>query len=106
MNEETIIMNESTPANDPQERNEKKSSAWKYVTLGGVSGILIGAGAMYAGTVYAKEPEEPEEVNTEESPTEHSEVNRKRRRGKRRGEKRIQRGRKEHPAHRHNRTAD
>ena len=75
MNEETIIMNESNPANDPQERNEKKSSAWKYVTLGGVSGILMGAGAMYAGTVYAKEPEEPEEVNTEESPTEHSEVN-------------------------------
>ena len=39
MNEETIIMNENNSANEPQKRNEKKSSAWKYVTLGGVSGI-------------------------------------------------------------------
>lgn len=55
MNEETII--EKRPTFNGQEESKQSGNAWKYVTLGGVSGILMGAGTMYAGQAIAKEPE-------------------------------------------------
>ena len=59
MNEETII--EKRPVNNGQE-NKKESGSWKHVTLGGVSGILMGAGLLYAGqTIAAPKTEAPEE---------------------------------------------
>ena len=60
MNEETII-EKRTVANPVSEaKNKKKSSgAWKHVTLGGVSGILMGAGLLYGGQVTAKELDKP-----------------------------------------------
>lgn len=60
MNEETIIEKRST-ANGQQE-TKKEGSAWKQVTLGGVSGILMGAGLLYAGQAVAQN------VNNEEKP--------------------------------------
>ncbi len=52
MNEETII--EKRPVtNGPSEKKQEESS-WKYVTLGGVPGILLGAGMLYAGQVSAQ----------------------------------------------------
>lgn len=63
MNEETII--EKRPAvNSVNEiKGEKKSKgAWKHVTLGGVSGILMGAGLLYGGQVAAKELDKPEDA--------------------------------------------
>lgn len=60
MNEETIFDNR--PEIKGQVESKKEGSAWKQVTLGGVSGILMGAGLMYGSQVIAKEPE------TEESP--------------------------------------
>lgn len=60
MNEETIIEKRST-ANGQQE-TKKEGSAWKQVTLGGVSGILMGAGLLYAGQAVAQN------VNSEEKP--------------------------------------
>ena len=41
MNEETII--EKRPTANGQQETKKEGSAWKQVTLGGVSGILMGA---------------------------------------------------------------
>ncbi len=51
MNEETII--EKRPTSNGQHETKKEGSAWKHVTLGGVSGILMGAGLLYAGQSVA-----------------------------------------------------
>lgn len=51
MNEETII--EKRPTAIGQQEMKKEGSAWKHVTLGGVSGILMGAGLLYAGQAIA-----------------------------------------------------
>lgn len=52
MNEETII--EKRPVNNGQDKNQKEGGSWKHVTLGGVSGILMGAGLLYAGQTATK----------------------------------------------------
>ena len=62
MNEETII--EKRPKANGQQATKKEGSAWKQVTLGGVSGILMGAGLLYAGQAVAQN------VNSEEKPEE------------------------------------
>lgn len=51
MNEETIIDNR--PVISRQNESQADSISWKYVTLGGVPGILMGAGLMYAGNANA-----------------------------------------------------
>ena len=63
MNEETILKN-SQMANSQQAGVDNQGVAWKQVTLGGVSGILMGAGMLYAGQIAAKElgAEDPSEV--------------------------------------------
>lgn len=60
MNEETIM--EKRPTANGQQETNKEGSAWKYVTLGGVSGILMGSGLLYAGQAVAQN------VNGEENP--------------------------------------
>lgn len=52
MNEETIL-EYSAPQSGGQSKKNRKS--WKPVTLGGISAILIGAGAMFAKKAYGKE---------------------------------------------------
>ena len=68
MNEETII--EKRPVINGQQETKKEGSAWKHVTLGGVSGILMGAGLLYAGQAVAQNvnSEEKPEGNPEEKP--------------------------------------
>lgn len=53
MNETTIL--EKRPTTNGQQETKSEGSAWKQVTLGGVSGILMGAGLLYGGQVAAKE---------------------------------------------------
>ena len=68
MNEETIIQDHLT--NDKgtgQQQKKVQGSAWKFVTLGGVSGILMGAGMMYAGSAVAKESEDIDEEGQNQS---------------------------------------
>ncbi len=65
MNEETII--EKRPTSNGQQETKKEGSAWKQVTLGGVSGILMGAGLLYAGQAVAQD------INNEEKPEEKPE---------------------------------
>ena len=69
MNEETII--EKRPTANGQQETKKEGSAWKHVTLGGVSGILMGAGLLYAGQAVAatkaETPEETADTETEEA---------------------------------------
>lgn len=57
-----------------EEKNQYEGNAWKYVTLGGVSGILMGAGLLYAGqTIAATATEtEPNEEPAEADPAEDS----------------------------------
>ena len=62
MNEETII--EKRPKANGQQETKKEGSAWKQVTLGGVTGVLMGAGLLYAGQAVAQN------VNNEEKPEE------------------------------------
>lgn len=70
MNEETII--QSRPKAQSQQAEEKKQGvAWKQVTLGGVSGILMGAGLLYAGQASSKaleSAEAPEETQDVQAP--------------------------------------
>ena len=78
MNETTIL--EKRPNGNGQQETKKEGSAWKQVTLGGVSGILMGAGLLYAGQVAAQElgnEEKPEEkpediVAPEQGKTSHT----------------------------------
>ena len=51
MNEKTMI--EKQPVIDGLNEGKNEGNVWKYVTLGGVSGILMGAGLLYAGQVVA-----------------------------------------------------
>ena len=68
MNETTIL--EKRPTANGQQETKKEGSAWKQVTLGGVSGILMGAGLLYAGQAVAQNvnSEEKPEGNPEEKP--------------------------------------
>lgn len=52
MNETTIL--EKRPTINGQKETKKEGEAWKHVTLGGVSGILMGAGLLYAGQAVAQ----------------------------------------------------
>ena len=69
MNEETII--EKRPTANGQQETKKEGCAWKHVTLGGASGILMGAGLLYAGQAVAATntvvPEETADTETEEA---------------------------------------
>ena len=64
MNEETII--ENRPTINGQSEEKKEGSAWKHVTLGGVSGILMGAGLMYAGQASAAPLNDEDATDTSE----------------------------------------
>ena len=64
MNEETII--ENSPVISGQNGSQADSTSWKYVTLGGVSGILMGAGLMYAGNANAA-PHQNEDLSNQTS---------------------------------------
>ncbi len=65
MNEETII--EKRPVLNANEENKKESGSWKHVTLGGVSGILMGAGLLYAGQAVAATKSEEAVVETSDA---------------------------------------
>lgn len=72
MNEETIlesntqmgestILDEDTETRETMEAGKKQSNGkkWATVAMGGVSGILLGAGLLYAQKVYGEEVESP-----------------------------------------------
>lgn len=64
MNEETIIekKNQVVPETKGSVENKKETSSWKYVTLGGVPGILLGAGLLYTGQASAQMLAQAEEA--------------------------------------------
>lgn len=73
LGEETIIENRNQTV-----ENRKESKPWRAVSLGGVAGILMGAGAMYAADAVAQEASESEtseEGAAEESAVRVAEVN-------------------------------
>ena len=63
MSETTILDKRPNTNGQPEKKNE--GVAWKHVTLGGVSGILMGAGLLYAGQATAKELESTEQPKEE-----------------------------------------
>lgn len=71
MNEETII--ENRPVISGQNEKQGEGTSWKYVTLGGVSGILMGAGLMYAGNANAAIRQNEELSNQTSTGTPNSE---------------------------------
>lgn len=54
-NEETIYMGNALNVNNPSENESKNvfADAWKPVTIGGITGIILGTGAMMATKSYA-----------------------------------------------------
>ena len=78
MNEETIIekrpaVNNANAVTEIKDKKKSNSGSWKHVTLGGVSGILMGAGLLYGGQVTARELNKPEET-TEDPATEDAQA--------------------------------
>lgn len=74
---ETTILEKRPNTNGQQPEKKKEGSAWKHVTLGGVSGILMGAGLLYAGQATAKvleSTEQPKEETPEVQAPEASET--------------------------------
>ena len=69
MNEETIIDKKFAENNQSE---SKKQGTWKYVMLGGVPGVFIGAGLMAGGHASARET--VAEPQLEESQTAESQV--------------------------------
>ena len=72
-NEETKYMNSAeetqtsgTLNGEEQVENKKQDNGWKAVTIGGVSGVLMGAGALYAANAYAAngEADAPAEIGS------------------------------------------
>lgn len=66
MNEETII--EKRPVVKGLSEKEHKGNPWKHVTLGGVSGVLMGAGLMYVSQAAAKESDDEKIIPTVDAP--------------------------------------
>lgn len=64
MNENTIIENSSNLMGKRTD-GKNQSGSWKQVTLGGISGILMGAGLMHAGQASASELESEESIETQ-----------------------------------------
>lgn len=54
-NEETLFLDGIKPEESVEKKEE--TNPWKLVTLGGVSGVLMGAGSLYTGQIVAKELE-------------------------------------------------
>jgi hypothetical protein len=78
MNEETLIemrpaVNNANAVTDIKGKKQSNGGSWKHVTLGGVSGILMGAGLLYGGQVTARELNKPEET-TEDPATEDAQA--------------------------------
>lgn len=65
MNETTIM--ENHPFSNGQIENEVEGVAWKQVTLGGVSGILMGAGLLHAGRGIFAATKTDEVITSEEA---------------------------------------
>lgn len=66
INEETISQN--NPQIEGKNESYKDENPWKLVTLGGVTGVLMGAGLLYGGQTVAKklDSEEKQEAETTE----------------------------------------
>ena len=66
INEETISQN--NPQIEGKNESNKEENPWKLVTLGGVTGVLMGAGLLYGGQTVAKklDSEEKQEAETTE----------------------------------------
>ena len=74
MNEETMIMRgNNVDANEIQQESKK---GWKKVAFGGITGIVVGAGAMYATSAFANNETEAEsqEGNAETQQAKETEV--------------------------------
>ena len=54
-NEETLFLDGIKPEESVEKKEE--TNPWKLVTLGGDSGVLMGAGSLYTGQIVAKELE-------------------------------------------------
>ncbi len=67
MNEETIILSSQSAGRVEKKQPKNTGNAWKHVTLGGVTGILMGAGLMYVGNTVAKENETIDEEAQEQT---------------------------------------
>ena len=68
--EETIYMggnirNESSVAAQQPVSNDGKRFPWKTVSIGGVTGVLLGAGSVYGAKAYAQQNQEPETQDAE-----------------------------------------
>ena len=63
INEETISQN--NPQIEGKNESNKEENPWKLVTLGGVTGVLMGAGLLYGGQMAAKELDSEEKQEAE-----------------------------------------
>lgn len=53
-NETTTFVGDKMQTGDEKKNVQQNENGWQSVTIGGVTGILMGAGAMYAATAFGK----------------------------------------------------
>lgn len=61
-NEETSFATDKIQAKAEKKMANQNGNGWQSVTIGGVTGILMGAGAMYAAEAFSSEATQEEEV--------------------------------------------
>ena len=62
-NETTTFTDDNIQTGREKKESQQPEVGWQSVTIGGVTGILMGAGAMYALDAYGNEPAAEETVN-------------------------------------------
>lgn len=61
-NETTTFTDGNIQTGREKKESQQQEMGWQSVTIGGVTGILMGAGAMYAATAFGKEKPADEEI--------------------------------------------
>lgn len=62
-NETTTFVGDKMQTGDEKKNVQQNENGWQSVTIGGVTGILMGAGAMYAATAFGKEETVTDQVD-------------------------------------------
>ncbi len=64
-NESTTFADGNIQPGKERKQAQQNTMSWQQVTIGGVTGVLMGAGTMYAATVHGKEEPEVDSNNAE-----------------------------------------
>ena len=68
-NDENTIFGTATEQQKDQQQKQTSGNNWQQVTIGGVTGILMGAAGMFAANAFAGEQSQQDDTQTRPIPT-------------------------------------